>query len=514
MKNEREISLKGLVIYILQHWRSIIIGIIIGGLLLLGFGFYKERSSASSAALPDDIQTPEQVLEEMLAAEAEEDAVPISELDKSTAATAYLSMSNYYEGVDYMNRTPYMQINGAFAPQTTISVSLLPSINDKNSAIVYSLKQLLLGGDLHSYVNSKAGTNIENWERLISVSDNISTEVPSVNGVFTITVIYIDEQGCRDITDSIISFINEKQPELAALYGDFDLNIINNGTELVYSNTILNAQRDKKTSVQNYYSTAINAMSSFTKKQLDYYDSLLDSASFDAADQKALVKSLRDFIEEDRELKHQEAMLKAQTAIDAALEKAASSSLNKKKYVLIGLLLGAFVMVVIHACRYIFANRTDLYDDVQNIYGIADLGHIPADKPKKKIFSFVDKWILKWRNRAFRQGRHEAIGVSAAGINMLAEKNQLNNIAIVSCGREWTGMEPADSVIANIGELTSNSVVLENVLDDPVAMNKMASADGVVIITRTGKTFRSEVARLADLITRQGIKMLGAVTVD
>lgn len=518
MKNEREISLKGLIIYIFQHWRSIIIGIIVGGLILLAFGFYKSTKNVTPEfdISTTDLKTPEEVLEEMLEEEAEADETPLSEVERSTAYTTFLNIINYYEGIGYVKSTPYMQIDGTKAPQATLSVSLSPSVNENNSAIVYSYKQLLLGGELHKYISRELGLKIENWERLISVSDNINSEVASVNGIFVISVVYTDEKTCHDITESVIAFLNEKQPELVELYGYFDINIIDNGTEIVYSSTIINAQRDRKTATQNYYSTAVNAMSSFTKNQLDYYDELLDNADFDASEQKELVKSIREYMEEARELSHEEAMKKAEAAIKEAEEKAAEGvqQVNKKKYLLIGLLLGAFVMVVIHAARYIFGNRTDIYDDVQSVYGVTDLGHIPADETRKRLFSFVDRWILKWRNRTFKQTRQDALNISAVGINALTSKNQVQDVAILTCRNEFAGLAPEKAVSHILGERVENAIVLENILDDAAAMNRLSSSDSAVIVSQSGVTSRNDIARVVDIVNRQGLKLLGAVTAD
>jgi len=515
MKNERIISLKGIFVYILEHWRSIIIGLIVGAVLLGLFGFYKARNAQPQGSSKFD---PEAAMEKILAAEAQADAAPMSETERSEVRSAYSGMQNYYESLDYFTVSPYMEFDGSEIFTSSVSGVITPAANDANAAISYSCRQLVNGGGCHSYINDKLGLDIINWERIIAFSDNVNNNsTSSANGVFLITVNYSDEDTCGKIADALVSYLKDNVAELNQQFGTFELKFVSNGTEKIYSSAIINAQRDRRSATQELYDTAVSQIQEFTPKQLDMYVEMLKDFEYDIAEQDELIERVRIYIESQREKSRTTAFEKAMKDAGVTYEDVEKMSqpanVSIKKYVLIGLLLGAVIMICIHAIVYIFANRTDLYDDSGMLYGVSNLGQIPNDDLRKRPFRFIDKWIRSFKNRTFRRSTADAAAMCAADIKMLTEKEGIGKLAFVTCGNEFTSADGSEAVLESLTADKDGTELLVNILNDPASLNRLTEMEGAVIVSKSGKTSRISVNSLVEMMRRQGVNILGSVTV-
>lgn len=185
------------------------------------------------------------------------------------------------------------------------------------------------------------------------------------------------------------------------------------------------------------------------------------------------------------------------------------------KYVLLGMILFAFIYVFYLFLKYILSSRLRAADEVQVLYGTAQLGKIPRDTGKKKVFAVVDDLIVKLRDRNKRVFSYEeAVGLAAVAVRMSARKNDLNKVFCIGCNMQEPRLQVAQAIQADLQEADLEMTVLNNVLYNQEALEQLQDAKGAFLLEQAGETLYDEIARELELLRRQEIAVLGIVVVE
>ena len=114
-------------------------------------------------------------------------------------------------------------------------------------------------------------------------------------------------------------------------------------------------------------------------------------------------------------------------------------------------------------------------DELQNLYHIPQMGLIVKDSKKKLL---PDKWVDNLRNHGKRK------------------------------------FTPAQSMELAVAAVKIVVTILDNVLYNAEAMEKLENEKGVVLVEKAGSTLYNEVAKETELLTRQDIAVLGGIVVE
>ena len=181
-----------------------------------------------------------------------------------------------------------------------------------------------------------------------------------------------------------------------------------------------------------------------------------------------------------------------------------------KKYVLLGAVLFAFVYAVVICMVYIFNTRLRESDELQSLYGIPQIGLVVRESGRKV---FLDKWVDSLRHYGKRKFTAEqSMELAFAAIKITA--NGLNNICLMGCNMSAGADKVCESLKAALEKEQIGVSVLDNVLYDAEAMEKMDAMQGVVLVEKAGSTLYNEVAGELELLKRQDITVLEGYKVE
>ena len=94
------------------------------------------------------------------------------------------------------------------------------------------------------------------------------------------------------------------------------------------------------------------------------------------------------------------------------------------KYALVGLVLGAFVIIIIWMLTYIMSNRLQSLDFFEEEFEMKLVACVRENMKKKRWFDFLDNWI--WRMEAGAYGNipfEEQVKIASANVKVMVEKN-------------------------------------------------------------------------------------------
>lgn len=161
---------------------------------------------------------------------------------------------------------------------------------------------------------------------------------------------------------------------------------------------------------------------------------------------------------------------------------------------------------------YIFNSRIRVNDGLQDLYGIPQIGVVVKDS-KKKLF--LDRWINGLRHYGKREFTAEqSMELAFAAIKIAAAKNGQNSICLMGCNLGAGADKVCEGLKAALEKEGLSVTILNNVLYDAGAMEKVSAAQGAVLVEKAGSTLYNEIVAELELLKRQEIPVLGGITVE
>lgn len=476
---EREIDLIDLFVEILLHWRLFIVWMLIGAILSGAYSFAHSRNDIKV----QQAQTlaPEEWLSE-------------EEMQNVNYAVAYEKI--YQEKLAYLEKSPLMSIDSTHVSKAEATIVISAEDAEKNYDIKKIYENILQSGELITYVSENTGIETAGLDEIIllapdSVISDITTASSNTLNVtvneakinpFRIIVKYDDKEQCQNILNTIITFLKDKQPVIENTFGEYEFIIIDSSFGIVSDEEIADKQRIALDDIRVMKKTISDLKTAFTDSEQQYYTLLMSNGGI-----------------------NQE---------QASSTEALSSSGINKKYVLLGAIIVAFLYALWLFFIYIFNTQIRYTDNLQELCDIPQLGLIPAPENNKKVFSFIDKWLLSLRNHGKRQfTQEEALDLASVAIKISAGKEALAEISLVGCGLKEHSLDTCEKIKTQLAKDNIQINILNNVLYNAQAMNELEYTKGVVLVESIGSTLYNELVEELELLKRQEIKILGGVLV-
>lgn len=477
---EREIDLIDLFVEILLHWRVFIVWMLVGAILLGAYSFSHSRNNNV-----EDQQTQTLPPEEWLSEK---------EMQNVDYAIAYEKI--YQEKLTYLEKAPLMGIDSTHVSKAEATIGISTEEPERNRAIKKIYEDILQSSELITYVSENTGIEAVGLDEIILLApDSISSDILILNNASNITanesstssikiiVKYNDKAQCQDILDTIIAFLKDKQSTIENTFGEYEFIIIDSSVGIVSDEEIADKQKTVLNDINAMKKTISDMKTAFSDSEQQYYALLADDN------------------ETDQE----------QTSSSGAVPSSGISI----KYVLLGAIIAAFLYALWLFIIYIFNTKIRYTDKLQELCDIPQFGLIPALENNKKIFGFIDKWLLSLRNHGKRQFTpEEALDLASVAVKMSAGKEALTEISIIGCGLKERSLNTCEKIKEQLAKDNIHINILNNVLYDAQAMNELEAAKGVVLVESIGSTLYNELAEELDLLRRQEVIILGGILVE
>ena len=489
---EREIDLLDLIADILSHWRGLLIALVLGAILLGAFSYtrsYRDVQNMQSQKV-NDASVDEMTIDERLAQLGEN-------LNESQMAAVLTTVDDERELAlknEYVQNSIYMQLE----PLHVAQEELVYNIQGRNENGVPGLgtiyKDIISGVGLYDWVEQQTGIETAYARELISTGVDSSLKFSNGDTVnigecnsLKITISGIDAETCGKIAEAVKTYIEKQQEKISSKLGSHELILLSESAGTVVSTDVMKQQVDYRNTICNLEATIAAAKAGFSEDQKQYYTLLMkENGLEDITDVE------QDDMEEEQPV----------TASPAA----------SKKYVVLGAVLFAFVYAVILCMGYIFNSRIRVNDELQDLYGIPQIGLVVKDSKKKM---FLDKWINNLRHYGKREFTAEqSMELAFTALKIAAVKNGLNNVCLLGCNLSAGADKVCESLKDVLEKEGITVTILNNVLYDAEAMEKLGTVKGAVLVEKAGSTLYNEITGELELLKRQEIVVLGGITVE
>lgn len=478
---EREISLIDLIFEILLRWRMIIVAMVVGGVLLGGYSYL--QSVKTTKILNNQ---PQVVLSDAETLAKLEEKLTLEEKAYVRTVLGYTDYSEYY------NESILMQIDGNNVPTTDLVFSIEAADEKTKEALVRVYEQLfetgisewLMQGGMDSSEAAKVNELIitENEE-----INQLSQSFIEKEGIIYVSVVHLDQDKCQELANQVIDFISSKNETLEKVYGEHKVTVISRSYASVVNEGILSEQRIVLQNIYNGITYIDKLKLSFTAEQNQYYGLLKNGVEIEETDS---------------------------VEIPTPTTVAVTPTINIK-YVILGMVLFALLVVFLVFVAYVFNNKLRAKDDIAELYEIPQLGIISKANDKKKILGFIDARIIALRDRSKRKfTEEEGKEIVAVSIKMAVKKSGSKEVSFIGCGVKKQTEDICSSIKALLEKEGISVSILDNVLYNAEEMEKLSDAGNAVIIEKTGATMYDEVAKELELLKRYNINVLGGVLVD
>ena len=484
---ERDIDLLDLLADILSHWRGALVAVIVGAVILGSYSYvksYKEvQNEQVTVSTTQDETTREEKIKQMKESLGD---------DLLAGVDSVIVWENKYDLKEiYYKNSLYMQLDPLHVVQKELVYQIQSEDNSGGSKFGIVYGNVIKNVGLYDWIEQQTGMDAAYVGELISadvksgmtIADGTQVLLSDSNCV-KIVIMQKDEESCEKLADAVKEYLVMQQENLSQEIGNHELILLSETMGTVMNTGVLNSQTAYRDEISSLKATIAATKAGFTEEQKQYYNLLTQN---------------------DSEI--------VDTTQDAAAE---SVTVQKPsisiKYVVLGAVIFAFVYAMILCLMYIFNGKLRASDELQNLYQIPQMGLIVKESKKKLL---PDQWVDNLRNHGKRKFTPaQSMELAVAAVKIAAVKNGLEHVCLMGCNLT----EGADNVCESIKQALEKEqiavTILDNVLYNAEAMEKLENEKGVVLVEKAGSTLYNEVAKEIELLTRQDIAVLGGIVVE
>ena len=465
---EREINLVDMFWAICLKWRGMLLWGVIFALVLGGIGYYNNTKETDIEALEAELE--------------EEDEIYID---------MYLTYSDLYDiQKEYNELSPLMQLNPNDFYVNVLTyyvdnhyVVEYPVITERDNinALIQSYKTVFSTDVFADSIVETMGMSDEEKLYCTELVDlnNVYGDVAVVSGgsnIIVITVYGDTKDACLKMSALVKDTVEISKKGMVEQFGSHDITLIDDITKNVSDIDLSNHQKRNIDNLSSYNASLEASASNLSSTALSYVD---------------VVKADEEDGEEEK-----------------------SSSINIKMIV-IGFILGAFVVLFVVAMGYILNKKLRCEDNYERTFGIKLLGMVSGSgSNKKKIFDFVDRWIWKKRHvnmHKFTSGEEEDMVVS--NIKLLAKNQEASKVYLTGATISRVGEDIVDTFAKRLGKDGVELVVGKSIIYNADALEDASEIGCIVMIDKAGEVLYNEIYSMLDCCEAHNIKVLGGVVV-
>lgn len=480
---EIEINLLDMFFYLLKHWRSLIVAILIGA--MLGGGIYAVKKATA----------PEPVAVSLQNEKPEEEHIEEYQVDpdvKSNMELAYQYRQLYKKQLEYNQKSVIMQLdpNAVYVGELKyyilagydtglVSVLYQNILDDKNL-----LQELQVASGLEcdaSYIKELISCSVNkendssiNINNMMEVTMEDSSDVVK-NSFVVYTVVSTSEESCEKMLEVLKEKVAILEQECQNSYDGYSSLEVNDAVRLVTNNDYLNKQKANIDQLNTYWTNVQRLEATFAddEQALAYYNKVYLSRTYVTSEEKE------------------------EPAVVVQEPVAEPEPINPIKWLAIGIILGLLCWGGYHSLRYLLDRTIKTSDEVKFYYSLPIVGCLESEPVHQKG---IDGW-LEQMSRKVKYSPDTEEYVSAA-------INELKVDHILLCGSK------EDKVVSNMMESLTEKCEGVQVAQlpgkDSISLQK-AGREAVILMIPLGKMIYKDLGRELEVCMLQKINVIGAI---
>lgn len=480
---EREIDLIDLMESICKKWRSIIlvmvIGLIIGGVISTARGIYYRNAASKdivARSLSKQLAKASEEIDRM------EDAKEIKETLENNVRTYNVRQKMYEMQEDYMKNSLYFAIDEDSASRISLLYYIdnnytvtYPSINTYNNIkeITQYYYDRINSNELYEKLleNVYPGSKIQYLRELISVGN------PSLGNI-RINIVADSKTNVEKISGIIKEEMELITGEAVDTYGDCVCLL---QSELYTEESDSNLAASHAQEVQklvDYNNSIQNLTKSMSGAQLDYFNARTGQLKLEKiADEEDDIKPLIFYI-------------------------------SKRIIAIVGI-IGAFLIVAVYGCAYIFGGSIKTEGDLALITGAINIGSLKTEDDHKHPIDRLIHSIFHRRTPSMDLNRRAEIAAGIITESMRAK--DIKKLCIVST----VDIKEASGVSLLISALNDKGIdpeIADTFLLNPEGLKLANGSESVLILEMLKVSSFSDVVQEFRLLKMNDSKVLGCIT--
>jgi hypothetical protein len=494
MNEEVQIDIVNLFHYILKKWRIVVIAMLVLG--VVADLYYVKESSSNAAAVESQTIEEESIETQIRNVKENLTEDEMQQVDRVYTMYAY-NEDSYQENAEYLDSSLLMQLNPEEIPTVLLSYQISRNISEEEIRNIMTMyESTLLDETSCADIVDVIGKKYKNTavKELVSITDNVNNNSVILqnveSGVLNIRIYALEEKQCEKIADVIKKRMQAYTEQLQQVFGEFSVQNISEQYYLSSDSTVSTQKMNVVSAMNSAYSYMNNVTNVFTEDQLTYFNLLT----------KPLDESMN---QEERD-----------TAEQNVADTAVKMNYFSTKYVLVGLIAGAFLVALWYACVYIISQTVKDADDLKVVTGLPIFGTVLSNGKLDKR-NKVDKWIDSLFSRG-KKKEDDAVLLERIchEIELQAKKKEVKNILLTSSAGNEDIALIMDKVQQKLTELGVSAVKSDSIASDSIeALEQLQKADGVVFVEQLMKSSREDIRKETELCSRYQVEMLGNVAV-
>ena len=494
MNEEVQIDIVNLFHYILKKWRIVVIAMLVLG--VVADLYYVKESSSNAAAVESQTIEEESIETQIRNVKENLTEDEMQQVDRVYTMYAY-NEDSYQENAEYLDSSLLMQLNPEEIPTVLLSYQISRNISEEEIRNIMTMyESTLLDETSCADIVDVIGKKYKNTavKELVSITDNVNNNSVILqnveSGVLNIRIYALEEKQCEKIADVIKKRMQAYTEQLQQVFGEFSVQNISEQYYLSSDSTVSTQKMNVVSAMNSAYSYMNNVTNVFTEDQLTYFNLLT----------KPLDESMN---QEERD-----------TAEQNVADTAVKMNYFSTKYVLVGLIAGAFLVALWYACVYIISQTVKDADDLKVVTGLPIFGTVLSNGKLDKR-NKVDKWIDSLFSRG-KKKEDDAVLLEriCREIELQAKKKEVKNILLTSSAGNEDIALIMDKVQQKLTELGVSAVKSDSIASDSIeALEQLQKADGVVFVEQLMKSSREDIRKETELCSRYQVEMLGNVAV-
>ncbi len=457
---EVEISIKGLIFYILKHWKSIFVAMFLGAIALSGLQMIRSVRSVQNAPSTADIVS------------------SLTDSEKTYVESTYEFLQSLRRANEIRRESLIMNLD----PQNLFKTELIYNVtveDDKTIAgVESSYIYFLTDSDFYGFISEKTGISDSDIADTVTVSYERSRYETSSTTV-NISVISDEKKTSEEIANAVDAYIGEKNRSLSLAGYEHGLTRIAFNTVQGSDFSVQELQIRYFQELQSRTKIILDTEAALKDAQKEYYKSLMDSSDED---------SLGESEDDDSDLNN--------TFVRPSF-----------KYIFFGLFVGAFLICGIYFLIYIFSNKLDENDDVESVYGTYLIGKVTGND--------YGKLIHKLKNLGKRTfDFDESIKIIVSRIKMSSCKDGVSKIGIIGCGIKKNNEKAMTKLLNGLKAEGVEAIVIDDPLYDPTCTKTLSEIDHGILLEKIGVTYRNEIWEEVDMLKKLNVALDGMVIVE
>lgn len=179
--------------------------------------------------------------------------------------------------------------------------------------------------------------------------------------------------------------------------------------------------------------------------------------------------------------------------------------------IVLGGLVGAFMIAMIPACSYMFSSKLRHEDDMTDVFELHSIASYPNFKRLcKKIDSKVDQAICKlfWKNE-LRVTDKEQMNVAVTDCVMsMAQKGYKSICFISSVSGE---LEHVNEIVDKLSQVVDTCVLEKSILSSAKSLQSVQKYDCVVLVEKLDESYYEDIIRELEYCERFNVPVLGSI---